>query len=191
MLFLTPGPVWIAVLARGLSGGLYAVLPLALGVTVGDMIWPLMTIYGLSSLSSSYADLLVILRYIGAIFFVAMGVMIIANRKKALSQNEALTTPGFLAGFTTGILVIAANPKAILFYIGLMPTFFELSQLTTLDIAFIVVAWMLVPLIGNMGLALSIDRFRALVSSPTALIRLNFGAGIAMICVGLFIGFAN
>ena len=35
ILFLTPGPVLVALTARGLSGGFHAAWPLALGVAVG------------------------------------------------------------------------------------------------------------------------------------------------------------
>ncbi|MEM7073199.1 MAG: LysE family transporter, partial [Pseudomonadota bacterium] len=46
VLFLTPGPVWAAMIARSLSHGMRAAWPLALGVAIGDMIWPLLAIYG-------------------------------------------------------------------------------------------------------------------------------------------------
>ena len=36
ILFLTPGPVWVALLARAMSGGFQAAWPLALGVAIGD-----------------------------------------------------------------------------------------------------------------------------------------------------------
>ena len=38
ILFITPGPVWVAIVARTLSGGFHAAWPLALGVVVGDII---------------------------------------------------------------------------------------------------------------------------------------------------------
>jgi len=38
ILFLTPGPVWLALTARGLSGGFHAAWPLAVGVAVGDIV---------------------------------------------------------------------------------------------------------------------------------------------------------
>ena len=41
ILFATPGPVWVAVTARTLAGGFHAAWPLALGVVVGDAVWPL------------------------------------------------------------------------------------------------------------------------------------------------------
>ena len=40
LLFLTPGPVWVAMLARGLEGGFAGAWPLALGVAVGCFACP-------------------------------------------------------------------------------------------------------------------------------------------------------
>ena len=48
ILFLTPGPVWVALTARALSGGFNAAWPLALGVVVGDVLWPLLAILGVT-----------------------------------------------------------------------------------------------------------------------------------------------
>jgi len=38
ILFMTPGPVWVALLARSLSGGFQAAWPLAMGVAIGDIV---------------------------------------------------------------------------------------------------------------------------------------------------------
>jgi len=38
ILFLTPGPVWVALLARAIAGGFQAAWPLALGGALGDAI---------------------------------------------------------------------------------------------------------------------------------------------------------
>jgi len=48
VLFLTPGPVWVALIARALSGGFHAAWPLALGVVVGDVLWPFLAILGVT-----------------------------------------------------------------------------------------------------------------------------------------------
>ncbi len=41
ILWLTPGPVWVAVLARSISGGFQSSVPLVLGVALGDLLWPI------------------------------------------------------------------------------------------------------------------------------------------------------
>jgi len=46
ILFITPGPVWVALLARAMSGGFQAAWPLALGVAIGDAVWPVLAVLG-------------------------------------------------------------------------------------------------------------------------------------------------
>ena len=89
-----------------------------------------------------------------------------------------------------GVVAILGNPKAILFYMGVLPGFFDLGAVTAPDIALIVGLSVLVPLMGNLTFALFIDRARRLVTSPRALRGTNLAAGWAMIAVGLIIPFA-
>tara|TARA_B110000879_G_scaffold74730_1_gene104272 strand:- start:3509 stop:3745 length:237 start_codon:yes stop_codon:yes gene_type:complete len=62
ILFLTPGPVLVALTARGLSGGFHAAWPLALGVAVGDIVWPLIAILGISWILSVFDTFMIVLR---------------------------------------------------------------------------------------------------------------------------------
>ena len=57
VLFMTPGPVWVALIARGLSGGFQSAWPLALGVALGDFLWPIVAILACLSLSLSLRNL--------------------------------------------------------------------------------------------------------------------------------------
>ena len=190
ILFLTPGPVWVALTARALSGGFQAAWPLALGVVVGDVIWPLLAILGVTWILSVFADFMLVLRWVACAMFLGMGYLLIKNRAKTIATDSRLTKPGMWAGFLAGVAVIMGNPKAILFYMGVLPGFFDLSALTVADIAVICFLSLIVPLLGNLILSLFIDRARRLLSSPEALARTNLWAGIALICVGLIIPFA-
>lgn len=186
-LFLTPGPVWVALIARGLSGGFNAAWPLALGVVVGDVLWPLLAVLGVSWIVSVYADFMTVLRLVAAVTFLVMGYLVIRNADKTIASDSRLTRPGMWAGFLAGLAVILGNPKAILFYMGVLPGFFDLTALTVVDIALICFLSFLIPLIGNLILAVFIGKARAILSSPTALRRTNITAGILLIGVGLII----
>ncbi|MDR9481047.1 MAG: LysE family translocator [Spiribacter sp.] len=188
VLFLTPGPVWLALLARTLSGGFAAALPLALGVVVGDFLWPMAAIFGLAWMVSVYAEVLVALRWAAVVLFTLMGVQLIRHADQAIEADGRLTRPGFWPGFSAGLAAILGNPKAILFYLGLLPGFFDLSTISQIDIAIIIGVSMAVPFIGNMVFAVGIDRLRLLIQSPTALRRANQIAGVLLILVGLAIG---
>ncbi|MEJ6396335.1 LysE family translocator [Yoonia sp. 208BN28-4] len=189
VLFLTPGPVWVALVARTLSGGFQAAWPLALGVVVGDVLWPLLAILGVSWIVSVYADFMLVLKWIAVLTFILMGVAVIRSADKTIASDSRLTRPGMWAAFLAGLAVILGNPKAVLFYMGMLPGFFDLTILTWIDIAAICFLSFLVPLIGNLVLAASIGRARALLTSPTALRRTNLTAGFLLIGVGLIIPF--
>ena len=189
ILFLTPGPVWVALLARSLSGGFQAAWPLALGVVVGDSVWIFLAILGVSWVVGTFDGFMTILRYVATLIFLVMGWSLIRNADKGINQDKRLTRPGAWAGFVAGVAVILSNPKAILFYMGVLPGFFDLTKVTGPDIAAIVAISMAVPLIGNLILALFVDRMRLLLTSSSALRRVNITAGILLIFVGLIIPF--
>jgi len=184
ILFLTPGPVWVALLARAVSGGFHAAWPLALGVVVGDIIWPLLAIFGVSLLIELYADFMTLLRYGGAVILVWMGVRTVRNASKPLVEDGRLSASGVWAGFSAGLLVIIGNPKAILFYMGILPNFFDFDTISTPDIVMISLISGLVPFVGNVVLSLSVDRIRSFLSSPDAVRRTNVISGSALVVVG-------
>ena len=153
VLFLTPGRVWVGLIARSLAGGFHAAWPLALGVVIGDVLWSLLAIFGITWVLSVYGGFLEALKWVAAIMFVVMGALVIRSADKQIDTDRRLTRPGMWAGFLAGVAVILGNPKAILFYMGVLPGFFDLSRVTMLDIVTITGLSMLVPLIGNLILA--------------------------------------
>jgi len=187
ILWVTPGPVFVAISARALSGGFRSAWPLAVGVTVGDVVWPLITIFGLNLLVGDHAALMSGLRWVAAAIFVAMGGALIAHAGHPVATDSRLTRPGLWAGFSAGGAAILGNPKAILFYMGVLPGFFDLGHVTLADIAAILGLSMAIPLAGNLLTAATVSRARRLLSSPAALRRVNLVAGALLVAVGLLI----
>ncbi|SEM21763.1 Threonine/homoserine/homoserine lactone efflux protein [Roseovarius tolerans] len=188
-LWAVPGPVWVALTARSLSGGMAGAWPLAVGVALGDLIWPLCAILGLAWVLSVYGDALELLRWIAAGVFIVMGLLLIRAPSRPPSADSRMTRPGLWAGFSVGMAAVIGNPKAILFYMGFLPGFFDLSTVTVPDIAAILAVSAIVPMLGNLALAFFLDRARRLLQSPKAIARLNFGSGMLLILVGLVIPF--
>ena len=166
-----------------------AACPLALGVVVGDVLWPFLAILGVAWIVSVFTGFLVALKWVAAATFVVMGVLIWRHAEATLSADSRLTRPGMWAGFVAGLAVILGNPKAILFYMGVLPGFFDLSALTLPDMLAIAGLSALVPLLGNLVLAGMIGQVRRLLASPGAVRRTNRIAGVALVGVGLVIPF--
>ena len=187
ILFLTPGPVWMALVARTLSGGFGSAWPLALGGVIGDILWPIIAILGLSWVAMQYDGLLDLLKYVATLIFFVLGFSLISNPDRAVNNDNRLTRPGQLAGFIAGVAIILSNPKAILFYIGVLPGFFDLSRVTLLDIVAICTISAVLPFLGNLTLSIMVDRVRHLLSSPATLRKVNTISGILLILVGVII----
>jgi len=190
ILFITPGPVWVALLARAVSGGFHAAWPLAVGVAIGDAVWPILAILGVSWVVNEIAGIMIILRYVAAAVFLTMGAVLMLKADVALSGDKRLTRPGMWAGFIAGVLVILGNPKAILFYMGVLPGFFDLTEVGAWDVLAIVVVSILTPLLGNLAVAGFVNHARDLLQTPEAVRRINRISGGLLIAVGIIIPFA-
>lgn len=187
LLFLTPGPVWVALTARCLQSGFSGGWPLALGVAVGDCLWPLLALLTLTQFAQIYAELLESLRFLAVAVFLMLGVQLIRAPVVAPEAGGRLTQPGRLTGFIAGVLVILGNPKAILFYLGILPGFFDISVLTTIDITVVVIISALVPFMGNLLFILGVEKARTILTSQAGRRRLNVATGSVLIAVGLFL----
>ena len=190
LLFLTPGPVWVAMLARGLKGGFAGVWPLALGVAVGDTAWSVVALLMLSQVAGIHADLMVWLKYFAVLVFFAMGFSLLRSPVEAISAPRQLTRPGILAGFLAGFLVILGNPKAILFYIGILPGFFTVDRLQPIDITIIGGLSALVPFLRYLVMGLLVDHVSKTLNSLPLRRRINRITGGVLILVGaiIFVG---
>ena len=190
ILFLTPGPVWLALMARALSGGFGAAWPLAVGVAVGDILWPLVAVLGITWVLSVFDVFMAVLRWVACGVFIGMGMLLITHADRKISTDGRLTRPGVWPGFLAGLVAILGNPKAVLFYMGVLPGFFDLREVTAPDIGAIIAASVAVPLVGNLMLAAFVGRVRALITAPRTLARINVISGVLLMLVGVVIPFA-
>ena len=69
LLFITPGPVWVALIARSLKNGFRGAWPLALGLAIGDVVWPVLLLLTLGQLVAVHAAVLTSLNYVVVMSF--------------------------------------------------------------------------------------------------------------------------
>ena len=135
-------------------------------------------------MASFHADLVFWLKYVALFVFFAMGVSLSWSKIETINLPNQLTRQGMLAGLIAGILVIFGNPKAILFYIGILPGFFNVVGLQPIDVAVIGGLSALVPFLDNLVLALMFDHVSKMLNSPVLRLRVNRITGVVLICVG-------
>lgn len=189
VLSATPGPVMVAIIARALAGNARSALPLAFGVVLGDMLWPLLGIFGLAAMVTLYGDIMQLLRLAGAVILIWMGWRLVIKRRQGVvaAPDPALMRREWGRAFMAGLLVGLGNPKTILFFMGLLPGFFHIPSLTAADVAVIVGMSGAVLLIGNILWGLGASRARRLLATPGMLARVDRISGGTLIGAGAYI----
>ncbi|MEM7684814.1 MAG: LysE family translocator, partial [Pseudomonadota bacterium] len=106
VLVMTPGPVVVATIAKTLASGWRSSLPLAAGVSIVDVLWPLLAILGLSALVQANAEVLQWMRYIGGAILIWMGWRLIVGSRTALDTDPdpSLMRRNAWQGFLAGVL---------------------------------------------------------------------------------------
>ena len=194
ILFLTPGPVWVVLLSQIFSNGWSGGLPLAFGVIIADFTWSLLAIISVSSVSEAIPSITNILTWVAVIFFLYLGYSLwkkptynLQSIKLSNISSKFNFKSVYLESFVTGLLVNFSNPKAILFYISIMPGFFILDRLSNQDILIIASTSALVPFFGNLSLIALVSPVRQLMKSPEAQKKLNKISAIMLFFVAALI----
>ncbi len=183
---MTPGPGVMATLSKALASGFRQTIPLIAGIITGDIIFLLLAVYGLASIADIMADFFVLVRMLGGIYLIWMGIKLWRTRPVAfelLSQVESATGQSFFAG----LAITLSNPKVILFYLGFLPTFMDLTSLSNLDIGLsvLIVAFTLAYVMAFY--AFSADRAKKMLKQEKNQQKLNKTAGVLMMGVGCFL----
>ena len=184
LLALAPGPGVAAVVARALSGGLPAAFGVITGLVIGDVVFMCLALAGLTALASSAAPVFGVVKYAGAVYLFWLGYQAFRTTATALQIDGDAPPISPVRELGTGLLVTLGNPKPILFYGALMPTFFDVAQATLADGAMLAAIIALVSYAVLGGYAFLAHRARRLLNTPRALRRLNQTTGVVMIAAG-------
>ena len=154
-----------------------------------DIIFIVLAIYGLSAISEMMSNLLILIKYLGGIYLVWLGIGL--NRSRALStkieEGKSDRDNSLLSSFLTGLLVTLGDQKAIFFYISFFPAFIDSNTITVLDtIAIISIA---ILTIGGIKVAYvyMADKAKLLLKDFRVIKTINLVAGTLMIAAGIFL----
>ncbi|MFV0361033.1 LysE family translocator [Tropicimonas sp.] len=184
MLLLIPGPTVLLVLSYAISQGRRVALATAAGVALGDLIAMSASLAGLGALVLASAALFTVLKWIGAVYLVWLGVRLF--RSAASVSVEAIrdmpqVMPRQVFGHAAA--VTALNPKSIVFFIAFVPQFIAPDAALIPQFAVLIATFVGFATLNALAYALLADRLRRRIAGPAvlpALTRLGGGALVAM-----------
>ena len=123
LLNLTPGNDMLFVIARSSSQGSRAGIVSALGIMAGCMVHMIAAVAGLSAIIANSALAFSIVKYVGAVYLIYLGVQAILDKSKKLNINSSIQKKSFQRLFWQGVITNVLNPKVALFFLAFLPQF--------------------------------------------------------------------
>lgn len=185
---ITPGPGVFAILARALTSGSAACLSLTFGMTISDVVYLVLACFGLATIAENYVTVFTIIRFAGALYLLYLAWKMWTTEVNVDFEDKSEGAgKGHAAGFIQGFLISASNPKVILFYIAFLPSFMDLTVLSTQDIILVACLTIVALMLGLMLVAVSASSARRMFRSRSAMKKLNRTAGGIMAGAGIYL----
>lgn len=189
-LLMIPGPTVLLVLSYALSQGQRVAIASASGVALGDFIAMSLSLAGLGALVLASATLFTVLKWVGAIYLVWLGIKLL---RAAPSAALPETAPDINAQsvFAHAALVTALNPKSIAFFIAFVPQFITAEAPLLPQFAILIATFVTLAALNAFAYALAADRLRSWVGKPSVIGGLTRAGGVTLIAMGALTAMAR
>ena len=177
----SPGPGIAAIVARALGHGLAGMPYFIAGFVLGDLTLFSIAATGLAVIVQAYAGVVSGLKFAGAAYLLFLAWKLWQGAANPADPAAMGQTPGnplqlFLASYSLTV----GNPKAIIFFMAILPTIVDLKAISPgaiLEIAAVIALAMPCVLVGY---ALAADRARRLFTSASSIRTLNRATAVIM-----------
>ncbi len=175
-----PGPGITALVARSVSGGTLAGYAMLIGLIVGDLIFLTFAVFGLGLLAQTFDSVFTIIRWVSVSYLMYLAWQFWTAERHDITAAEN-TQKSLLMAMITGLAITLGNPKAIAFYLALLPLVLDLSNISVSVLTMVLapVAILVLLIVGSIYILGAVSVRRAL-SSARAQRQLHRTAAVAM-----------
>jgi len=121
---ITPGPNMLLAINHGVNHGILRTIYSGLGNLIGNLSMALVSILGLGAVLLASGIVFNIIKWIGIIYLIFIGLKLIFEPVKAdISNDKPASNKSKYRLFLDGFIIAIGNPKGILFFTALFPQF--------------------------------------------------------------------
>jgi RhtB (resistance to homoserine/threonine) family protein len=192
LLVLSPGPDTIYIVSRSVAQGRTAGLLSSLGIGTGVLIHIGAAALGLTAILATSATAFLVVKYVGALYLVYLGIRTVLERSSPLDPEQArLPAASRWTIFRQGLLSDVLNPKMAVFFLAFLPQFIvpdgparalAFVLLGSVIVAFFVV-WATILVVGSSALTSYLRRNRRLsrwLNQATGVVFVGLGVRLAL-----------
>ncbi|OWW20567.1 LysE family translocator [Noviherbaspirillum denitrificans] len=126
---LTPGPAALLIVTQGISNGFRRSWWAIAGIAVANAIYFALSATGVAALIVASSTLFSIIKWVGVAYLFYLGISAVRSKASALTVTS---DPGEavrgLRAFWQAVVVELSNPKALLYFVALLPQFVDPDQ---------------------------------------------------------------
>mgnify|MGYP000400187093 FL=1 len=185
-LLLIPGPTVLLVLSYALSKGRSVAVASAAGVALGDFVAMSASLAGLGALVLASATAFTVLKWVGAVYLIWLGVKLIRSAPQSGLHAGRVTQDVTARGvFAHNAAVTALNPKSIAFFIAFVPQFVDATAPLLPQFAILVATFVGLAAGNALIYALLADRLRQTIERPGIIAWITRAGGATLIGMGV------
>lgn len=185
IVLVIPGPTIITVISHSLAHGRRAVIPLVIGVALGDLTAMTFSLLGLGAILAVSATLFSLLKLLGAFYLIWLGVKLWRVEPKMEASDLKAQAVSGKSLLTDLFVVTALNPKSIAFFVAFLPQFVTPSGQVLPQFLVLAGTFLLLAALNAALYALFAGHFRDMVRGAKARRWFNRCGGTALIGAGL------
>ena len=185
-----PGPDTAVVTKNVLLHGRRTALGTSLGVSAGLSVWTLAAAAGVASLLRASAVAFTVLKLIGALYLVWLGIQALRAARRADIDADAQRAAGRAAigavgGFRQGFLSDLANPKIGIFFTSLLPQFVDPGRPVLGPFLVLGAVFVLMTVVWLCAYTLIAARAAQTLRRPRVKAALDRITGVVLIAIGI------
>jgi len=187
----SPGPGVFITVSTSMSAGFYRTMYLIAGIVFGHVIFLELSFFGLSLAAKVLGSYFVWIKYIGGAYLIFLGLKIVFFQptRVGVIKSKQLSSPA--GNFVKGFLVTLSNPKALIFYYSIFPSFIEHSKVNTMVLIIVTLTVIFVFSLVLIAYSYAANRVSEAFSKRSSGKLLSVASGGIMILAGVAVAFAT
>ncbi|MBM6551356.1 LysE family translocator [Marinomonas ostreistagni] len=194
LLSFGPGPNNFTAMYNGIRAGTWAAVIAVVGRNLAFAILMLVSALGLGAIVVSSAFWFNVVKWLGVVYLLYVGVRTWLAAKQNLSsmENDGVEVKSsHLARMRQEFLIAISNPKAILIFTAIFPQLLDIQAPMAIQFTIIGATFLATEFIAAFCYALGGRQLRRLIRSPKGLANLNRGMGGIFVAASVFLASAT
>ena len=180
VLCFTPGPAVLLVVSVALGSGLRPSIGAALGILAANTMYFALSASSIAVVLLASHELFIVLKWVGAAYLIWLGLRMLLSRGVVdLNPHPKVLARSFLRG----LLVQGANPKAIVFFMALLPQFIDQNHSIPVQVAVLGATSIVIEFGALTAYALGAVRMSRVVGNRASRLLERVGGGL-LVAVG-------